>query len=69
MDAQKVDCDRHRQELRECLTALKKSPQSSVWLARPGGVTIKATITQAKAIIEQGMRILVLGFIQAGALS
>ncbi len=51
---QKVDCDRQRQELREGLTALKKSSQRTVWLMRPGGVMLKADADKARAIIEQG---------------
>lgn len=51
---QKVDCDRRRQELREGLTALRKSGQGSVWLLRPGGITMKATAERARAIMEKG---------------
>ena len=55
---QKVDCDRQRQELREGLTALRRSGQGNVWLLRPGGITIKTTPEQARAIMEKGEQVI-----------
>ena len=55
---QKIDCDRQRQELREGLTALRKSGQGNVWLLRPGGVTIKAKPDQARVVMEKGEQVI-----------
>jgi hypothetical protein len=63
---QKVDSDRQRQELRESLTALRslsphhkfqqqaRSGQRRRESVRPGGVTVRATVSQARALVEAG---------------